>query len=40
MNVVDVFAMRPFDELSMAECAMWTLNLTIGELRNLAPARC
>ncbi len=36
--VVDVFGHEPFDELSMAlNVRCGTLNLTLGELRNLAP---
>ncbi len=36
--VVDVFGPEPFDELSMAlNVRCGTLNLTLGELRNLAP---
>ena len=37
-SVVDVFGHEPFDELSMAlNVRCGTLNLTLGELRNLAP---
>ena len=36
--VVDVFGREPFDELSMAlNIRCGTLNLTLGELRSLAP---
>jgi len=36
--VMDVFGHEPFDELSMAlNVRCGTLNLTLGELRNLAP---
>ncbi len=37
-QVMDVFGHEPFDELSMAlNVRCGTLNLTLGELRNLAP---